>query len=379
MLFKYLALSKSGVRKSGLLEANSFEDAMMVMDHKDMSVVSLKRKIVFFGNKLSDSDLFLMFDFLSKFMLNGLALDKSLDMIYECSIRSSSMCINIKLLIVKGFSFSEALLKNKKQFNKSNIGIFSVIDKVGSINKFCVFLSQYYKKMHKHRNKIKKNMRYPILLCVFFLISFSVVLNLLIPSIVDLMQQTNQDIPAPLSIMNHISSHFGLYVLSFASLPFLAFIFRERMSDLLDIIPFVRKYRMYRDFSFFFYVSSMLLSNEIRLINGFRIAKDCMLVRRNAYMIEEVCSSVESGESISNAFQNAGIEERLCKLIDLYEKSANLQDGFHVISEMYEMEMFKIIDGIGDYLQPVILSLITGLISLIVYSIMVPVYSSFSV
>ncbi|QEK38313.1 type II secretion system F family protein [Candidatus Cytomitobacter primus] len=377
MYFKYLAFSKNGEKKKGNIYSTSLEDAVLSIKNQGLDIVFIKRSFFVFTKKLNDFDLFLMFDFLSKFLSNELTLDKSLDMIGSCGIKASEMCLNIKTQITKGFSFSGALYKNKHMFENNNLSIFSIIDEVGSLGSFCKFLSDYYKKVDLKKKKIKKSLKYPIMLSIFFLFSFSIVVNFLVPNIINLLHQMNSTVPLILNVLNHISIYFTQYMMGLVSIIMFIIVMRKRMDNIWNIMSIVRKYRFARDFAFFFHINHMLLNNEIRLINGFKVAKNCMSSQNNIYIIDKVCENIESGCSVNEAFNISKVDKSLCKLMGMYEKSANLRSGFQVISEMYESEMFKILDSVSEYSQPFILAVIASLIGVIVYSMMIPLYSSF--
>ncbi len=377
MFFKYYAISKNGKRIKGIVRSDNIESASFLIEEQELSILSIKKKWFVFHSKFSDFDLFLMFDFLSKFLSSGVTLNKALEMIGSCNIKTSSICSEMKNLVLKGVSFSKSLIRYDYKFNKNSLAVFSVIDKIGSLSDFSAFLANNYKKLHLRKKKIKSSLRYPITLIVFFFISFSVIVNFLVPNIISLLEDMGEDIPFVLRALNNISKHFSKYIMGLVFILVIGIIFHNKVDYYLNKIPIIKKYRFSRDFSWFFYINHIMLSNNVRLLNSFEITKKSINSRQNLNIINKVCENVKSGCSVSRAFHLSNQDDLLNNMIDLYEKSANLQNGFKSISEIYENEMFKILDLLSEYAQPFVLSILAILIGIVAYSMMIPVYRAF--
>ncbi len=378
MFFKYSAFSKDGKKIAGTVQADTLESAVSIVESHGLDIISVNKRLFMFHRKFSNFDLFLMFDFLGKFLSNGLTLDKALEMIGNCGIQTSQVCLEMKSLILKGASFSESLQMFNYKFHKNSLGVLSIVDKVGSLNNFCVFLANHYKKLDVRGKKIKSSLRYPIILSFFFFVSFSVIVIILIPHIINLLTDMGTKPPLILRALNMISRHYLIYLFSVFSFTVSFTVLSKKFNGISNKIPIIKKYRFVRDFSFFFYANYMLLSNNVRLINSFKITKNCMYSSANIHMVEKICENIESGCSVSQSFNLESKDTLLNKMIELYEKSANLDTGFQAISEIYESEMFRTLDVISEYAQPVILSVLAFFIGIIVYSMLIPLYSSFS-
>ncbi|MCB0748820.1 MAG: type II secretion system F family protein, partial [Ignavibacteriae bacterium] len=264
---------------------------------------------------------------------------------------------------------------NAEFFDKFNIGIFKIVDRVGSLGEFCQFLANFYKKIAERKEKIKKQLRYPILLTAFFLIAFSLIVKFLIPNIIDLQKHMGVKVSFILRCLFYISSHF-LSVLGLSSLiGFSVFYFLVKSNK----IHIIKKYRDYRDFSFFFYVSYILLSNNLNLLDAFEIAKESIYNQENLNKIEKICKNVESGNLLSDSFDTFKIDPLATRLVLLYEKSSNLKEGFLIISELFENEMFKILERVAEYAQPISICLLGLLILITLYAMLIPLYNSFFV
>ncbi|MCX7857674.1 MAG: type II secretion system F family protein [Deltaproteobacteria bacterium] len=397
-IFSYKAYDEQGKLIKGYIVAQSVEEAFNFLTIRNLYVLSLREipKILvpffgFFVGKISNEDLIEFSKNLSSLLKAGIILTTALSDISENvqKERFKRVIEDVKDLVEKGVSFSEALEKRKDVFPEIFIHLIRIGEQTGRLDKSLEDVAAHFQRIEDLRTSIKRSLMYPVFATVSTLGAMLFWMVYVLPKIIEAMKGMGVEIPLITMILVKMGQWIKVLIYLLPLVVFLIFIFRpvikrskkykELTSYLSFKIPIIKE--------IFFNRTLALFCEQMRILIGAGITIDTSLsLTRNVIENELVKTSIEnareriiSGERISEALKKEGFfPSMIIRLVDVGEASGTLEDQFSYLSTVYTNKLLEYSNRLGKILEPVTISVVGAFFAIVLLSLLSPVYDLIS-
>ena len=381
-IFKYKAIDATGMKVCGHVTAPDYAGARRLISNQFDEIISIHATLLknFFN---TSNTLYLHVSiwlrFLGKFLSNGLPIDQALLLISDCAIELEYkvMSRHVAQLIRQGFTLTKAMKLYENLFPACAIALLGVAEKADALQAMCINLSHYYSNMHNMRNKIFASLRYPIMTLLILCCVFYILLHYLVPQIAPMLEEIYGYMPLPMKIMQKCALLFSIYGLLIGLIigtGCIAFGKHLRI-NIAYYIPWLWRYKLYKNLAFFFLSISMALKSGMKLVESMQLATTFLEDEQYRHKIDaiylKICNGCEVGAAFSAEFACVNLQ-----LLSFYEKSQQLAEGFEVNGKLYEEKMFELLEQLQTWIQPLALIILTMLLLAMGYAIFFPMYDA---
>src|SRR5580700_4079130 len=221
--FSYRARdSGTGREIRSAVDASSEANAIAALLNRNLMVVSISEKISkkgrTSGGKVALADLVVFTRQLATMIDAGLAMVQSLQALAEQSENKLMRDVikDITTRVEGGDSFSEALQKHPKVFNRLYFSMVSAGEKGGLLAEILARLATYLENSARLRKKVKSSLMYPTVV-TFVAISITIFLLVkVVPTFADIFSSLGGHLPTPTQYLINVSNfmqHYFIYVM----------------------------------------------------------------------------------------------------------------------------------------------------------------------
>src|SRR6185503_13448114 len=209
------------------VEAATEQAAIAALLNRNLLVVSIQEKIGkkgrTGGGKVALADLVIFTRQLATMVDAGLAMVQSLSALAEQTNNKAARDVirDICTRVESGDSFSEALQKHPKVFNRLYVSMVSAGEKGGLLAEILARLATYLENAERLRKKVKTAMMYPTVVSVVAVVITTFLLVRVIPTFKEVYSGFGAKLPAPTQVLITISEivqHYLIYLIAIAGL-----------------------------------------------------------------------------------------------------------------------------------------------------------------
>lgn len=290
---------------------------------------------------------------------------------------------NIIQNIKSGISFSEALSKFDRYFDKLTLKIIEISEKTANLSDSLKNIIVYLESESITKQKIKNSLRYPMIL--FFGVVFVMMFWILfiVPKFAELFSDIGTELPFLTKCVIKLSSFFQknllIILLIFATLVFFAAKLlkdKKKSEKFLNIIPIVKNIKREIVVMNFFSAMSMMMRGHVNLLD----ALECQGIIKNFPETKDILLYVRNGTNLTNSMRKCKIfNDYEISIIESGEKSGDLWPAFKSASEMLRMKLNQRSEKIISLIPTITIIFIGILLLVIVYSVIVPMYSNLEI
>ncbi|MEY2985989.1 MAG: hypothetical protein RJB24_218, partial [Candidatus Parcubacteria bacterium] len=179
--FTYLAKTKDGVTKQGIVTASSEDSALSALQGKDLIVISLQdvNKQSSFGkdleifNRVSSKELVVFTRILSVFLEVQIPLVDAVSVLRDQNKGNKYFTEILDQLVLDlqdGNLLSDAMEKHPKVFDKLFVSIIRSGEASGGLQEALLYMADYLEEKYDLNNKIKGALAYPIFVLLIFVV-----------------------------------------------------------------------------------------------------------------------------------------------------------------------------------------------------------------
>lgn len=291
---------------------------------------------------------------------------------------------NVHKKILEGESLSIAF-QGEKISGSLFLSMIRAGEETGRLSVVLEQLSYYYEREYEMKQKISQALAYPIILLgTLFLVLFFLFQNVL-PTFVNLFEDTGNNLPISTRILIDISSFFNYYgiflIAIFAVLIMIAAIllrnkrYRQKTDRIIFFIPFISKYLIQIQTGHMVRTLSILNKNAIPFLESLKITADGI---SNLHYQEELYGMIEKiseGEDIWRTFSGKKIfPDILVSMIRVGENTGDLGGILDETAVFYEKETEYALKSLVSILEPMLIIMMAVVIGYIVIAIATPMF-----
>ncbi|MFH1284186.1 MAG: type II secretion system F family protein [Candidatus Peregrinibacteria bacterium] len=338
-------------------------------------------------SKVKTKEKVTFFHLLAVMVNSGIPMVKSLNSLVQQMDKSPRLQMILDHIagdIEAGSSFSEALLKYPDTFTEQEIGMVRSGEASGQLSRVCENLSKDAEKVYAIKSKVKSAMIYPIVIFVLLIGVVAAMMIFVIPRLKELFTATGADLPLITRIVVGLSDFMvqqkflliiGILVVIFAFMLFKKTSIGRYAVDKLKIslpifgVLFKKSY-----LSRFSRSLSNLLDSNISIVKAMEITGNSIgndvYKKRIMLSMEDIKQGIPLAESLT---ESPLFPPMLINMIDVGEKTAQLDEITEKVASFYESEVDTAVEGISKIIEPVILIVIGLTVGAVVAAIMLPI------
>jgi len=327
---------------------------------------------------------------LKTMLSSGVSLVKSLEIALK-QINNDTFRNTIEIVIndiKQGNSFSDALKKHPKIFDKISIAMVEAGEKGGILDKMLEELEKSMKKDVEIRDNIKKATSYPKIVGSIMVISMYVVITKVIPTFTGILTSSGTEIPALtryLLALGDFLDAAGIYFLiSLIGIFTLAKFIGKTESGKLFFDKIALKNPIFKKITIaainlrFTKILGTLLSFGVPLKDALDVVKNVADNTIYINAIDKIIEDIESGKPITSSVKETNVfSDYLCSMVGVGEEVGALDKMFLSASEYYEIELTNSTDGLSALIEPIITVVMGIFVALFVGSVFLPMFKMY--
>lgn len=323
-------------------------------------------------------------------LASGMNLLAALRLLYEREEKIYIKNSYMRLIesIEKGDTFYEAMKKQGDVYPKLLKSMVLAGEASGTIDVIMEKMAVYYEKEAALKSKVQNAMIYPVILMVVTLGVVILLFTFVLPQFFEMFE--GQEIPAITAVFMAISKFLTKYWyllllgLFAAGCVFKLLLEYDRAGAKIDkmtlSIPIFGKLIGKILMGHFANAMCILYASGVTIVKALEISSDTINNRYIVQRLVNVREQVEKGIVLSAALQNEGIFDKMFwSMVHIGEESGNLETMFYKLSEYMERESEAAVQKMLAVIEPIMLIVIALVIGCVVASVLLPIYSMYSV
>ena len=394
--FKYKAIDQNGIEISGSIEGDTERHVRSIL--RDKKLIPLLIKIInkeksgklrfsVSRNALSVVELAYFTRQLATLIKSGIPIDEALFAINEQNKKQhiSDIILTIRSKILEGFTLSSSLADFPQSFPLIYSTTVSAGEQSGHLSLILEKLADFIESKQKLNQQIKNALIYPSALIVTALMVIAFMLAYVVPKVVYIFENFDQQLPLLTRIMIATSDFLiNNWLLIIATSLSLFLIVRQGLKNeknkivahnsILKLPIFGRLVRNMNS-ARFMQTLSILTSSGVPILDALKIASNVITNLPMKRAIEETTIRVSEGESISMSLSQAGLFPSLMiHMIGSGENSGRLDEMLDRATSNQEQEVENTINIILGIMQPLTVIIMAMIVLLIVLAILLPIF-----
>ncbi len=397
-LFEYKGLNEGGKNVRGSIDSENVrmarsklkKDGIFVVEIKDKTRSTKKNpnKKVANNRHVSVQDLALITRQLAVLIKAHVPLVDSLGAVSEQTENHllSDVLAEIKNNVNEGAAFHKSLSKYPKIFDKIYVSMCEAGEMSGTLDLILIRLAEFTEAQNELNSKIMSAMLYPILMMGMSTLLLVFIFIFIIPKMVAVFE-SSPDLTlewytlAIIKLSGFIVNYYYLIGIGAVMAWGIFMTWKKTPSgsrswDNITIrVPVVGKLVRMIAVSRFTRTLATLLTGGVPMLTAMGIVRNVVSNEILAEAIDNARNNISEGESISGPLKKSGeFPPIVIHMINIGEKTGELEKMLTQVSEAYDFQVKNAVDGLTSLLGPVMLIFMGGVIGMIVFSVMMPMF-----
>lgn len=396
-LFEYRGLNRDGRNVRGTVDADNSRAAKLKLKKDGLFITDIKdrsRPVKKAGKRAPSSkgvgvqDLSMMTRQLATLIRANIPLVEALAAVAEQTdnVYLSNIISEIKNNVNEGGSFHKALAKYPRVFDKIYCSMCEAGEMSGTLDTILIRLAEFKEAQTALSSKVKSALLYPILMMGFTMVLLGVLFIYVIPKIVAVFEASPElKLPWYSVVVIDFSGFLVNYWHILGAFIFLSFMLfrnwkntpngRAQWDAIFLKLPLLGKLARIVAVSRFTRTLSTLLNGGVPMLSAMSIVRNVVDNEVLARAIDIGRENISEGESIAGPLRKSGqFPPIVIHMISIGEKTGELENMLLQVSEAYDFQVKTAIDGLTALLEPLMIVVMGGVIGIIVFSIMVPMF-----
>ncbi len=288
--------------------------------------------------------------------------------------------------IDSGKTLSDVFAEYENYVGGISLAMIRLGEQTGDLVTALNYLADIYDNMYQNRRKMIKALRYPIITLVAIVVAFVILILMVVPKFKAIFEQFHAQLPLPTRILlaiEHIMTEYGLLVLfGFLILIFVitflyktSYKFKYEVDKILLKTPLIGSIIEYATLHRFLLTLSSLLKSGIPLLDALKISEGIIDNEVIKSKIKVIINGINQGRSLSEMLKETNLVNFIAlRMISAGEESGELDSMLEKAANYYEERFQDIIENMQASIEPIMLTIIGGLVLLIALGIFLPMW-----
>jgi type II secretory pathway component PulF len=300
-----------------------------------------------------------------------------------------SALVEIKRSLEAGDSFSDALAKHPKIFNKMYVSMIRAGETAGILDDILVRLAMIAEHDADTRARVKTAVRYPLLVVVAIGAAFAFLVSFVIPKFSAIFSQFKTELPLPTRILigiNFVVQHFWhVMILGMVLLVWLIIWYvntpkgRWQWDGLKLKLPVFGTLFQKVALSRFARVFAAMQKSGIAMMLTLDIAAETVGNVVIARVIEEMRESLREGKGLLGPMESSGLFPPLViQMVSVGEETGQIDTMLNKVSDYYDMDVDYLLRNLSTMIEPILLLIVGGMVLFLALGIFLPMWNLMS-
>jgi len=396
MIFNYDAITSTGEKKRGVVDATTKDLAISAVQKRGLIVVSIVED--------SGAKGFLNLSFLEKgvSMKDVVIMSRQISTLFEAQVSAlkafnllatnTENGVLVKILnqvaedLQSGTSISTALSKHPKVFSDFYVNMVKAGEESGKLNQVFAYLADYLDRQYQLTAKTKNALIYPAFVMGVFFLVMIMMMVFIVPKLEGMILDSGQAIPVSTQIIFWLSDNtikYGIYALV-AILAFAAYVYRILRTDAGKLymdnlkiqIPVMRNIYIKLYLSRIADNMDTMLSAGISIIRAIELTSSVVENRVFENILKDATESVKGGSSFSDALgKHKEIPPIMAGMIRVGEETGSMGSILKTLGHFYNREVNDAVDTMVSLIEPIMIVALGLGVGLLLTSILGPIYN----
>jgi len=417
--YTYVALDSRGQESSGVLEAESQNDAVAQLRQAGYFPKSLaeegkgpklktkapaakvkgakkeiKIDIPFLKRKtIKQRTLMIFTRQLATLIDAGLPLLRGLTVLskQEPDLVLKNVILNLAESVQGGSTFSESLAGHPRIFNKLYVNMVKAGELGGVLELVLLRLAEFQEKAQKVKNKVVAAMFYPIIVLVIAVVILAFLLVFIVPKFEAIFADMlgGKALPALTQFVigaSNLVKNNAILIVAGIFLVVVAYkLLASTKKGVVLIDTFKLRAPLFGDLtrknsiSRFTRTLGTLVTSGVPILQALNITRDTAGNSIIANSITRVHDSVKEGESIVQPLEASGVfPPMVISMIDVGEETGQLPEMLLKVADVYDDEVDSAVAGLTSLLEPIMIVFLAVIVGTIVIALFLPLISIIS-
>lgn len=398
--FQYMARALSGQQVNGVLTAGSEQEALTVLAGRSLFPIRLelapeaasqRRKK---SRRVRAKHIALAFSQLADLLRSGVPLLRSLELLEHKATHPGLRTVleSVRGDVAEGTRLAEAMRKHPRVFSELATSMVRAGEEGAFLEDVLKRIADFTDHQEMLKSRVVGAMVYPIFLLVMGLVVVAAMLIFFVPKFTPIFDRmaTRGSLPAAttwLLAMSDTLQHYGIFVL-LALVVAVAYLMRVARTDAgrMSIDRFrlraVGAGPIFRSFAIsrFCRILGTLMKNGVPILESLRIAKDATGNRVLSEAIATAADNVSTGKALAAPLAKSGeFPVEIVEMIAVGEEANNLEQVLIDVADALERQTNRTLDLFVRMLEPVMLTVLAGMVLFVVVALLLPILQSSSV
>ncbi len=374
------------------VDAANEQSAIAALLNRNLLVVSIQEKLAkkgkAQGGKVGLSDLVVFTRQLATMIDAGIAIVQSLQALAEQTPNKAMRDVlnDVCSRVQSGESYSEALQKHPKVFNRLYVSMISAGEKGGMIAEIMARLATYLENTERLRKKVKTALMYPTAVTVVAVGITTFLLVKVIPVFKDVYSGFGAKLPGPTQVLMDISDlvrHWFVLLLILAGAAiwgWLSFIKTKSGREFWDArrikLPIFGSIAHKICLARFTRTLASLIRSGVPILEVLQIVSQTVgnVIMEKA--IKTAMGDIERGEGISVALgKNPIFPSMIIRMLSAGEQTGKIDEMLERVSNFLDGEIEATLSGLMSLLEPIMICVLGVLIGGMVICMFLPIFN----
>ena len=386
--YSYTALDITGIKKKGVLSAQSEREARKLIKGLNLTPISVQEtqgNLSYFS-KVKNKDIVIMTRQLATLLEANTSIMDALKITADQSSNKNLVHIlyNLREDIIQGKRLGLSMKKYPAVFSDTYTSLVSAGDSSGNLDIIFDKLADYLEESASIRQKVISALAYPFILIGFSVIVIIALLAFVLPQVIGQFIKAGAELPfitkALLALSNNIVAIIAILLFMFFGLSYL---YKQYIKDpekhiiahsKILSLPLMGNFILTSEIERFSSTMALLLESGTNLDIALEESSKIFNNRYLSKLILDSKSDVMEGKDFIFTLKQANIfPDIFIQLISSGYKSGNLIKMFHKVSHFLKNEIESKRSIFLSLLEPLVIVFMGGFIMLIVLAILIPI------
>ena len=389
--FNYTAMTETGSRTAGMLEADSEAVVLRMLEDKRLMPISIQAKGGGVGGtqkkrKIKSADLGTVYGQLADLLGSGVPLLRALDSLIK-SIPNADLkdlFKEIRAAVADGKSLTDTLRMFPQVFPPLHTAMIQAGERAAFLEEVLRSLAGFIERFEELRGKVMGALIYPALLSGLGTVVMVLALMFFVPKFEPLLANAKKPLPSELmfGLSHAVRGYWYLFIVGIGGAGGLIWANTRSPAARLRLerwqlkVPVVGSALRLLAITRFCRILGTMLANGVPLLHALKISKDATGSAILAGKIAEAAESVRDGKRLSEPLSKGDfIPEQILAMIAVAEESNNLDKVLVQIADTVERRTNRQVDQAVRLIEPVILCLVAGGIGFLALGLLLPIFT----
>lgn len=395
MIFYYKAVTNTGEKKEGKVDAATKDLAIGVLQRRGFIVMSISGegekkgflKITFF-DKVPMKEIVIMSRQISTLFEAQVSALKAFTLLAGNTenVRLANTLTRVADDLQSGVSIADALAKYPEIFSDFYVNMVRAGEESGKLIEVFSYLADYLDRQYRLTTKTRNALIYPAFVISIFILVMALMFVFIIPKLSDIIQESGQNIPFYTKIVLWISKmlvDYGIFILLLVIVG-IVYLYKLTRTDngksyldrlKINIPVFKTVFRK-------LYLARMADNLDTMLSSGIPIVRaidiTSAVVGNSIYqnILKETSEAVKSGSLLSEALgKHPEIPQMMSQMIKVGEETGALGKILKTIGKFYSREAEEAVDTLVTLIEPIMIVVLGIGVGTLLASVLMPIYN----